>query len=69
MSLLSWFSYGAAVAAFLFVTLALAQSLLTVAEIIEEHSRLAKTIGQRGIYVRCNWVHSKHTLNSTFIRS
>ncbi|KAJ7498696.1 transmembrane adaptor Erv26-domain-containing protein [Mycena latifolia] len=36
--------------AFAFVTLSLASGLLYVSELIEEHSRLAKIIGQRGIY-------------------
>ncbi|KAJ7094556.1 transmembrane adaptor Erv26-domain-containing protein, partial [Mycena belliarum] len=43
-------SYGAVVVAFAFVTLSLASGLLYVSELIEEHSRLAKVIGQRGIY-------------------
>ncbi|PPQ65580.1 hypothetical protein CVT26_000529 [Gymnopilus dilepis] len=45
------FSYFAVVAAFAFVTLSLASGLLYVSELIEEHSRLAKIIGQRSIYV------------------
>jgi hypothetical protein len=41
----------AIVAAFAFVTLSLASGLLYISELIEEHSRPAKVIGQRGIYV------------------
>ncbi|VDC02501.1 unnamed protein product [Peniophora sp. CBMAI 1063] len=51
MSVLHFLSYGAAVAAFLFVTLAIASGLLWISELIEEHSRPAKVIGTRGIYV------------------
>ncbi|KDR83908.1 hypothetical protein GALMADRAFT_86590 [Galerina marginata CBS 339.88] len=51
MGLLYYVSYFAAVAAFAFVTLSLASGLLYVSELIEEHSRLAKMIGQRSIYV------------------
>lgn len=43
-------SYLAAVVAFLFVTLSLASGLLYIAELVEEHSRLAKLTGQRTIY-------------------
>ncbi|KAG8218685.1 DUF396-domain-containing protein [Butyriboletus roseoflavus] len=50
MPLLQYLSYVAAVAAFVFVTLSLASGLLYVSELIEEHSRLAKLIGQRGTY-------------------
>ncbi|KAJ7752731.1 transmembrane adaptor Erv26-domain-containing protein [Mycena maculata] len=50
MGLLFYLSYGAVVVAFAFVTLSLASGLLYVSELIEEHSRLAKSIGQRGIY-------------------
>ncbi|KAF5388077.1 hypothetical protein D9615_000583 [Tricholomella constricta] len=42
--------YVAVIAAFAFVTLSLASGLLYVSELIEEHSRLAKVYGQRGIY-------------------
>ena len=45
-------SYLSLVAAFAFVTLSLASGLLYVSELIEEHSRLAKIWGKRGIYVR-----------------
>lgn len=45
-----YISYAAVLAAFAFVTLSLASGLLYVSELIEEHSRTAKTIGQRGIY-------------------
>ncbi|KAJ7284051.1 transmembrane adaptor Erv26-domain-containing protein [Mycena rebaudengoi] len=48
--LLFYLSYGAVVVAVAFVVLSLASGLLYVSELIEEHSRLAKTIGQRGIY-------------------
>jgi len=44
-------SYVAAVAAFLFVTLSLASGLLWLSELIEEHSKLAKALGKKGIYV------------------
>lgn len=50
MSLLHYLSYGGAVAAFIFITLSLASGLLWLSELIEEHSRSAKAIGQRGIY-------------------
>lgn len=63
-SLLHVLSYVGAVTAFLFVTLSLgtswvyprsltdtASGLLWIAELIEEHSRVAKTVGQRAIYV------------------
>ncbi|KAK4704992.1 importin subunit alpha-6/7, partial [Phenoliferia sp. Uapishka_3] len=43
-------SYIAASGAFLFVLLSLASGLLYVAEVIEEHSGVAKVIGQRAIY-------------------
>ncbi|KAF7352600.1 DUF396-domain-containing protein [Mycena venus] len=52
MGLLFYLSYGAVLVAFAFVTLSLASGLLYVSELIEEHTRLAKIIGQRGIYVR-----------------
>ncbi|KAF8165491.1 transmembrane adaptor Erv26 [Crassisporium funariophilum] len=51
MGLLYYISYLAMLAAFAFVTLSLASGLLYVSEMIEEHSRLAKVIGQRSIYV------------------
>ncbi|KAJ1308880.1 hypothetical protein OPQ81_004567 [Rhizoctonia solani] len=51
MLLLNSLSYVAGIAAFLFVTLSLASGLLWLAEIIEENSRFAKTIGVRAIYV------------------
>ncbi|KAG1755483.1 transmembrane adaptor Erv26-domain-containing protein [Suillus lakei] len=50
MSLLHYLSYIAIVAAFAFMTLSLASGLLYISELIEEHSRLAKIIGQRGTY-------------------
>ncbi|KIP10659.1 hypothetical protein PHLGIDRAFT_125362 [Phlebiopsis gigantea 11061_1 CR5-6] len=50
MTLLHYFSYGGAAAAFVFTTLSLASGLLWLSEVIEEHSRSAKVIGQRGIY-------------------
>ncbi|CAD6565945.1 MAG: hypothetical protein CYPHOPRED_000106 [Cyphobasidiales sp. Tagirdzhanova-0007] len=49
-SLLHICSYLAAVVAFLFVTLSLASGLLYIAELVEEHSRIAKLVGQRSIY-------------------
>ncbi|KAI0796870.1 transmembrane adaptor Erv26-domain-containing protein [Abortiporus biennis] len=42
MSLLHYMSYAGAAAAFVFITLSL--------ELIEEHSRSAKVVGERGIY-------------------
>ncbi|KAJ7590804.1 transmembrane adaptor Erv26-domain-containing protein [Mycena floridula] len=50
MGLLYYLSYAAIVAGFGFVTLSLASGLLYVSELIEEHSHMAKSIGQRGIY-------------------
>ncbi|KAG1906981.1 transmembrane adaptor Erv26-domain-containing protein [Suillus fuscotomentosus] len=50
MSLLHYLSYAAMVAALAFMTLSLASGLLYISELIEEHSRLAKIIGQRGTY-------------------
>ncbi|KAI0310154.1 transmembrane adaptor Erv26-domain-containing protein [Amylostereum chailletii] len=50
MPILHLLSYGAAVVAFLFTTLSLASGLLWLSELIEEHSRLSKTVGMRGIY-------------------
>jgi len=50
MLLLHYLSYAAALAAFVFVTLSLASGLLYVSELIEEHSRIAKLVGQRGTY-------------------
>ncbi|QRV72991.1 transmembrane adaptor Erv26 [Ceratobasidium sp. AG-Ba] len=49
--LLNLLSYVAAIAAFLFVTLSLASGLLWLAEVIEENSKFAKTIGVRAVYV------------------
>ncbi|ORX35056.1 transmembrane adaptor Erv26-domain-containing protein [Kockovaella imperatae] len=51
ISLLHVMSYAGALAAFLFVTLSLASGLLWLAELIEEHSKFAKVIGMRAIYV------------------
>jgi hypothetical protein len=48
--LLHYLSYVAVLAAFAFITLSLASGLLYVSELIEEHSRVAKVVGQRGIY-------------------
>ncbi|KAF8238903.1 DUF396-domain-containing protein [Tricholoma matsutake] len=50
MGLLYYLSYLAVLAAFAFVTLSLASGLLYISELVEEHSRLAKVIGQRGIH-------------------
>jgi len=50
MTLLHALSYAGAAAAFLFVTLSLASGLLWLSELIEEHSRIAKLVGQRSIY-------------------
>ncbi|CAE6417562.1 unnamed protein product [Rhizoctonia solani] len=50
MLLLNSLSYVAGIAAFLFITLSLASGLLWLAEIIEENSRFAKTIGMRAVY-------------------
>ncbi|KAJ7232196.1 transmembrane adaptor Erv26-domain-containing protein [Mycena haematopus] len=50
MGLLFYLSYGGALLTFAFTTLSLASGLLYISELIEEHARLAKTIGQRGIY-------------------
>ncbi|KDQ08248.1 hypothetical protein BOTBODRAFT_118843 [Botryobasidium botryosum FD-172 SS1] len=43
-------SYVTALAAFLFVVLSLASGLLWLSEVIEEHSRTAKTFGSRLVY-------------------
>ncbi|EPQ59095.1 DUF396-domain-containing protein [Gloeophyllum trabeum ATCC 11539] len=51
MPLLHLLSYGAALGAFVFMVLSLASGLLWISEVIEEHSRSSKVIGQRGIYV------------------
>ncbi|GHJ88290.1 hypothetical protein NliqN6_4692 [Naganishia liquefaciens] len=50
MTLLHILSYAGAIATFLFVTLSLASGLLWLAELIEEHSKTAKTVGIRAIY-------------------
>ncbi|KAH9850743.1 DUF396-domain-containing protein [Lenzites betulinus] len=50
MTLLHLLSYVGGAAAFIFVTLSLASGLLWISEVIEEHSRTSKTIGQRCIY-------------------
>ncbi|KIJ20347.1 hypothetical protein PAXINDRAFT_96564 [Paxillus involutus ATCC 200175] len=50
MSLLHYLSYATIVAAFAFMTLSLASGLLYISELIEEHSRLSKLVGQRGTY-------------------
>ncbi|EIW72930.1 hypothetical protein TREMEDRAFT_67140 [Tremella mesenterica DSM 1558] len=50
MVVLHLLSYVGGLAAFLFVTLSLASGLLWLAELIEEHSRYAKSIGIRAIY-------------------
>ncbi|KAL4076170.1 transmembrane adaptor Erv26-domain-containing protein [Scleroderma yunnanense] len=51
MTLLHYFSYVGSVVAFGFMTLSLASGLLYISELIEEYSRLAKLIGQRGTYL------------------
>ncbi|KAF7301875.1 DUF396-domain-containing protein [Mycena indigotica] len=51
MGLLFYLSYGAAAAALAFIVLSLASGLLYCSELIEEHSKTAKTVGQRAIYV------------------
>ncbi|KZP07747.1 DUF396-domain-containing protein [Athelia psychrophila] len=48
--MLHYLSFAAIIAAFAFVTLSLASGLLYVSELIEEHARAAKAIGQKGIY-------------------
>ncbi|GAA5831321.1 hypothetical protein JCM11251_007834 [Rhodosporidiobolus azoricus] len=50
MSVLHLLSWLAGILGFVFVLLSLASGLLYVAEVIEEHSGLAKTVGQRLIY-------------------
>ncbi|KAG9040277.1 hypothetical protein FRB95_000207 [Tulasnella sp. JGI-2019a] len=50
ISLLHGLSYVAGLLGFIFVTLSLASGLLWLAEVIEENSKLAKTIGVRLIY-------------------
>lgn len=50
MTLLHSLSYVGAAAAFIFVTLSLASGLLWVSELIEEHSKVSKAVGQRSIY-------------------
>ncbi|ORY27345.1 transmembrane adaptor Erv26-domain-containing protein [Naematelia encephala] len=50
MALLHVLSYLGGLAGFLFVTLSLASGLLWLAELIEEYSKYAKTIGMRAIY-------------------
>ncbi|KAL5527703.1 hypothetical protein ACEPAG_6504 [Sanghuangporus baumii] len=50
MSLLHLLSYVGIVAAAAFVILSLASGLLWISELIEEHSRTAKTIGIRAVY-------------------
>ncbi|GFZ44571.1 Protein SVP26 [Saitozyma sp. JCM 24511] len=51
ITLLHLLSYVGGLAAFLFITLSLASGLLWIAELIEEHSRYAKVVGMRAIYV------------------
>ncbi|GAA5929061.1 hypothetical protein JCM10213_004979 [Rhodosporidiobolus nylandii] len=50
MSALHLLSYAACALGFIFVLLSLASGLLYVAEVIEEHSALAKSIGKKLIY-------------------
>ncbi|KAF8592646.1 DUF396-domain-containing protein [Ramaria rubella] len=49
-TLLHIVSYGAALVVFVSVTLSLASGLLWLAEVIEEHSRTAKSVGKRVVY-------------------
>lgn len=51
MTLLHHLSYVGSIAAFLFMALSLASGLLYISELIEEYSRMAKLIGQRGTYL------------------
>jgi len=51
MGILYLLSYVAALVGFVFITLSLASGLLWLAEMIEEHSRVAKVIGQRAIWI------------------
>ncbi|KAF8489455.1 DUF396-domain-containing protein [Russula emetica] len=51
MTLLHLLSFVAAVGAFLFVTLSLASGLLWLSELIEEHSKFAKVVGKKCIFV------------------
>ncbi|KAL0949307.1 hypothetical protein HGRIS_009383 [Hohenbuehelia grisea] len=51
MGMLYYMSYAAFLAAFGFVTLSLASGLLYISELIEEHSRSAKIVGERSVYV------------------
>ncbi|GAA6000852.1 hypothetical protein JCM10207_004690 [Rhodosporidiobolus poonsookiae] len=51
MPALHYLSYVAGFAAFVFVLLSLASGLLYIAEVIEEHPGLAKTVGKRLIFV------------------
>ncbi|KAJ3822434.1 DUF396-domain-containing protein [Lentinula raphanica] len=51
MGVLFYLSYVAIVVTFAFITLSIASGLLYISELIEEHSQLAKLVGQRGTYV------------------
>jgi len=51
MTLLHNLSYVGILAGFAFVVLSLASGLLWISEVIEEHSRLAKVIGIRTVYI------------------
>ncbi|KIY69756.1 DUF396-domain-containing protein [Cylindrobasidium torrendii FP15055 ss-10] len=51
MGLLHYISYIAVAATLCFVILSLASGLLYISELIEEHAKVAKYYGQKGIYV------------------
>ncbi|EJU06330.1 DUF396-domain-containing protein, partial [Dacryopinax primogenitus] len=51
MTFLHGLSYVAAIAGCLFVTLSLASGLLWLSELIEEHTKMAKIVGTRAIYI------------------
>ncbi|KAF8504209.1 transmembrane adaptor Erv26-domain-containing protein [Gautieria morchelliformis] len=50
VTILHTLSYGIIAVVFVFVVLSLASGLLWLAEVIEEHSKAAKTVGKRIIY-------------------
>ncbi|KAJ4491974.1 transmembrane adaptor Erv26-domain-containing protein [Lentinula edodes] len=51
MGVLFYLSYVAILVTFAFITLSIASGLLYISELIEEHSQLAKTVGQRTTYI------------------